>query len=247
MKSEGMFGYIIGKKKRLMYVKKDSDFLWQILVREIYVLMKHYTTISAVQEAFESVKTAKANVKPKEQDKEKCKIFTDLEEAEKTPDDWSSVLRYCQSSFINMLESGFIINEPIELGKIFILDFNKGIARFYNKDLNGKMTELNIATIEEIMNFNDMPTNSYTEIVADMNTQFADFYEKYTKVQKEIEKINNIIRQSKIQCSYNIKEKAQTLLEDMIWERTNLIKARRVFYHRLKALNLIEEESKTLY
>ena len=75
MVTKGAFGYIIGKKKRIMLVNDDADLLWQLLVREIYVLMKHYTTISAVQEAFESVKTAKANVKPKEQDKEKCKIL----------------------------------------------------------------------------------------------------------------------------------------------------------------------------
>ena len=243
MTSEGMFGYIIGKKKRLMHVKKHSDFLWPILVREIYVLMNHFKTINALQEAFASVKTTKANVKPKEQEKGKYKVFTDLEEAEKTPDDWSTVLRYCQGSYINILDAGYIVNTSQEVGNIFILDFNKGITRFYSKDLNGKITELNAATIEEIMNFNDMPTKCYTEIVANMHQQFADFYEKYIKVQKEIDKLTSIIAQAKMQCSYNIVEKAQTLLDDMLWERTKLIKARRVFYYRFKELNLIEEDT----
>jgi ATPase subunit of ABC transporter with duplicated ATPase domains len=104
-----------------------------------------------------------------------------------------------------------------------------------------KLKELNIATIKDIMEFNDMPTKSYAEIVTEMNTQFSDFYDKYSKVQIEIDKINIIINQAKQQCSYNIEEKAKKLLDDMIWERKKLIKERRVFYHRLKNLDLIEE------
>ena len=44
MVTKGAFGYIIGKKKRLIYVNDDADLLWQILVREIFVLMNHYKT-----------------------------------------------------------------------------------------------------------------------------------------------------------------------------------------------------------
>ena len=74
-----------------------------------------------------------------------------------------------------------------------------------------------------------------------MNVQFTDSYDKYSKVQAEIDKINIIISQAKQQCSYNIEEKAKKLLDDMIWERKKLIKERRVFYHRLKNLDLIDE------
>jgi len=236
MSYQGIFGYIIGKKKRMMYVKNDANLLWQILVREIYVLMKHYKTKESLLEAFETIKVTKPT--PKEKEKEKCKMFTDLEES---PNDWYSLLYYCQSSFINILEAGYIINQTIEVGNIFMLDFNKGIARFYNKELNGKIKELNTASIDDIMEFDDMPTKSYTKIVTEMNTQFADFYDKYSKVQAEIDKINIIISQAKQQCSYNIEEKAKKLLDDMLWERKKLIKERRVFYHRLKALDLIEE------
>ena len=45
MGTKGSFGYKIGKKIRLMRVNYDADLLWQILVREIYVLIKHYKTI----------------------------------------------------------------------------------------------------------------------------------------------------------------------------------------------------------
>ena len=55
MGTSGTFGYIIGKKKRMMYVHCDADLLWQILVREIYVLMKHYGSKEALQTAFEAI------------------------------------------------------------------------------------------------------------------------------------------------------------------------------------------------
>ena len=239
MSYKGIFGYIIGKKKRMMYVENDANFLWQILVREIYILMKHYKTKESLLTAFESIKSTKT--KPKVEDKKKCKIFADLEGVKEFPDDWNSLLYHCQSSFINILEAGYIINQAKEIGEIFMLDFNKGLARFYSKDLNGKIKELNVATIEEIMAFDDMPSNSYTEIVSEMNNKFADFYDKYSKVEEEIDKINIIISEAKKQCSHNIEEKAKKLLDDMIWERKKLIIERRVFYHRLKALDLLDD------
>jgi hypothetical protein len=240
MGTQGIFGYIIGKKKRMMYVENDANFLWQILVREIYVLMRHYKTKESLQSAFEALKSTKT--KPKEEDKKKCRIFTNLEEQIKeTPEDWIILLRYCQSSYINTLEAGYIVNHPNEIGKIFMLDFNKGSVRFYNKNLDGKTQELKTATIEEIMGYDDMPKKSYTEIVSEMTKNFEEFYEKYSKVQEEIDKINVIINQARQQCSYNIEEKAKQLLDDMLWERKKLINERRVFYHRLKALDLIDE------
>ena len=238
---EGTFGYIIGKKRRMMYVKTDANLLWQILVREIYILMKHYKTIEALQTVFETIKITKTKAKPRKEDKERCKIFTDLEAIEESPDDWQSILHYCQSSYINILESGYIVNQSNEVGQIFMLDFNKGLARFYTTDLNGKIKELNIATIDEIMNFDDMPTNSYPEIITEMKNRFTDFFEKYSKVQEEIDKINIIISEAKKQCSFNIEKKAKTLLDGMLWERKKLILERRVFYNRLKALDLIDE------
>jgi hypothetical protein len=239
MSYKGIFGYIIGKKKRMMYVENDAIFLWQILVREIYILMKHYKTKESLLTVFEAIKSTKT--KPRFEDKKICKIFADLEGIKESPDDWNSLLYHCQSSFINILEAGYIINQAKEIGEIFMLDFNKGLARFYSKDLNGKIKELNVATIEEIMAFDDMPSNSYTEIVSEMNDKFAEFYDKYSKVEEEIDKINVIISEAKKQCSHNIEEKAKKLLDDMIWERKKLIIERRVFYHRLKALDLIDD------
>ena len=44
MATKGVFGYIIGKKKRMMKVSDDADLLWQIGTREIYLLMNKYKT-----------------------------------------------------------------------------------------------------------------------------------------------------------------------------------------------------------
>jgi hypothetical protein len=239
MGSQGTFGYIIGKKKRFSYVQHDADLLWQILTREIYVLMKHYKTKEALQEAFTKIKVAKGN--PKKTEIEKCKIFTDYECDNKTPNDWNCILRHCQSSFINTLEAGYILTQEEDNSYVFILDFNKGNARYYFKDHKKNISEIQSATIEEIETFDDMPTKSYTEIVTEMQNSFDIYYTKYTYTQKEIEKIISIIEDAKRQCAGNIEEKAQRMLDILRWDHKKLNMERRVFYHRLKSLDLIEE------
>ena len=112
---QGVFGYIIGRKKRIIHVQHDADLLWQILVREIYILMKHHGTKEALQTAFEGIKSTKNE--PKKEDIEKYKMFKDYENEN---EDWSNLLRFCQSSFINILEAGYIVNQKEEYGMINI-------------------------------------------------------------------------------------------------------------------------------
>ena len=146
MGTQGGFGYIIGRKKRIIHVQYDADLLWQILVREIYVIMKHYGSKEVIQTMFEKIKTTKGT--PKKEDIEKYKMFNDFENEN---GDWSSLLRYCQSSFINILEAGYIVNQKEEYGLIFMLDFNKGSVSFYGKNLDKKDEIFETTTIEEIL------------------------------------------------------------------------------------------------
>ena len=242
MVTKGAFGYIIGKKKRIMIVNDDADLLWQILVREIYVLMKHYLNKEDLQKAFEAIVVAKN--KPNFGQTQQCKCFTDFENSDDDDWNWSALLRYCQSSFINVLESGYILNEKNDLyGHIFLLDFNKGEASFFYKDCDGKDKEIDSAKIEEIMDFEDMPSKSYTEIVGEMRERFSIFYENITKVRTEIEKLNKLLAESKRQGAANIEEKVDKLLYEMKIEERKLNLGRRVFYNRLKVLDLIEEEN----
>ena len=238
--SQGVFGYTIGRKKRMMYVYHDADLLWQILVREIFVLMKHFGSKETMQAAFEKIKPTKS--KPTISDVEKCKPFADLDGA--FSEDWSTLLCHCQSSYINILEAGHIVNQKDDVGASFILDFNKGSVIYSHKELHGKSNVIETATIEEIMGFDEMPTQSYAEIVGEMRQRFADFYAKYQKVQDEFVKLSNIVAESRRQCSYNIEEKARKLLDDVISEKKQLGATRRAFYYRLKALDLIEGETK---
>jgi len=234
---QGVFGYIIGKKKRMMYVQQDADLLWQILVREIYVLMNHFKTIDKMKEAFEKIKTTNNKSKPKPSDIEKCKLF-----AEFPINDWFSLLRYCQSSYINILEAGYIINETNDIGDVFILDFNKGNVNHYRKDLNGKSRQLQTATIEEIMEFDEMPiTKTYTEIVTEMNSEFIEYYKKYVKIEEEINKLIQLKTNAQQQGAMKIELKVINLLDDMNSEKNKINVERRVFYKRLNALDLIEE------
>lgn len=238
--SQGVFGYTIGRKKRMMYVYHDADLLWQILVREIFVLMKHFGTKETMQTAFEKIKPTKS--KPTASDVEKYQPFADLEGA--FSEDWSALLSHCQSSYINILEAGHIVNQKDDVGASFILDFNKGAVIYSYKELHGKSKIIETATIEEIMSFDEMPTKSYTEIVDEMRERFAEFHVKYQKAQEQFVKLSNIITESRRQCSYNIEEKARKLLDDVISEKKQLVAKRRAFYYRLKALDLIESDIK---
>ena len=241
MGTSGTFGYIIGKKKRMMYVHNDADLLWQILVREIYVLMKHYGSKEALQMAFEGIKTTKN--KPKPSDIEKQKVFTDLNVSNQSENDWYCLLRHCQSSFINILEAGYIINQKDEYGLVFLLDFNKGSVSYYGKNYDKTITNLETATIEEIMEFDDMPTNTYTEIVSEMKDRFEKYDKKINMVDEEIRKINDIIKKAKeMGGDQNIIQKAKVLLADMEWQHKKLELDYRYFYHRMDALNLISHD-----
>jgi hypothetical protein len=240
MGTQGVFGYIIGRKKRIIHVQYDADLLWQILVREIYVLMKHYGSKEVLQSMFEKIKTTKST--PKKEDIEKVKMFKDFENEN---DEWSILLRYCQSSFINILEAGCIINQKEEYGQCFILDFNKGSVSFYGKRHDKKDEIFETATIEEIMEFEDMPTKTYTEIVSEMNERFIIWYDKLSKVKDELDKLDILKKEAKRQGAANIEDKVDKLIYDMDFQKKELNRNRRVFYHRLKALDLIEDEGLT--
>jgi hypothetical protein len=240
MGTQGSFGYKIGRKVRLMKVQYDADIFWQVLVREIYVLMKHYGSIEALRQVFENLKEAKN--KPTPNAIEKCKVFTDLSVSNKNTSDWYCLTRNCQNSFINILESGYFLNNGIkDDGFVFILDFNKNSVSFYGNDWQNHITEFQKATIDEIMEFEDMPTKSYVEIISEMNARYKDYYEKVEKVNSEIENINKIVKRAKELGSYqNILDKAKDLLNEMDIEKSKLYGNYRFFYHRLEALNLID-------
>lgn len=239
MTIKGMFGYIIGRKKRLMKVHNDADLLWQILVREIYILLKHFKSNEEMRSAFEKIKTAKAQ--PKLNEIEKFRIFTDLDLIE-TNVEWKTVLKYCESSFINILEAGYIVNDVDEKGVILLLDFNKEKVIYYDNNLTDKTKtkEIQSATFEEILIFEDMPRKTYTEIVSEMKTNFNDFYDKYSKVEKELINLFKLKDLSKSQNAVNIEDKVNNLIDDMKWEKKKLNHNRKVFYNRLKSLDLIE-------
>jgi len=240
MGTQGSFGFKIGRKIRLMRVHYDADIFWQILVREIFILIKHYGSIELLKKAFEKLIDAKN--KPSLDAIEKCKVFTDLTISNNNLTDWYCLTRYCQNSFINILESGYFLNNGIkDDGFVFILDFNKNSVIFYGTDWQNNTTEFEKATIDEIMEFEDMPTKTYIEIVSDMKTRHKSYYDQIEKVNDEIENINKIIKRAKeLGGDQNILDKARVLLDEMETAKMKLNINYRFFYHRLDALNLID-------
>jgi hypothetical protein len=141
------------------------------------------------------------------------------------------------------LEAGYIVNQKEEYGQCFILDFNKGSVSFYGKSHDNKDELIDTATIEEIMEFEDMPTKTYTEIVSEMNERFIIWYDKFSKVKDELDKLDILKKGAKKQGAANIEDKVDKLIYDINFQKKELNRNRRVFYHRLKALDLIEAET----
>jgi hypothetical protein len=239
MDNKGSFGYKIGRKIRLMNVEYEADLLWQICVREIYVLMKHYTNIESLKLAFE--KLIEVKNKPKPEAIEKCKPFINLKALDEKIPEWYDLTRYCQHSFINILESGYFLNNGEDIGLVLLLDFNTNSVSFYRKDKNKNIIEHQKATINEIMEFEDMPTLSLREIVSETKERFEIYNEKISKVNKEIENINNIIKKTQeLGGEQNIIDKAKKLLDELNWAKRKIYMEYRFFYNRLNSLNLIE-------
>jgi hypothetical protein len=242
MVSEGSFGYKIGRKIRLMHVQYDANLLWQTCVREIFILMKHYGSIDLLRQAFENLKEAKNS--PKQVAIEKCKPYTDIEVSNKSRDDWDCLTHFCQHSFINILDSGYFLNNGSRSGLIFLLDFNINSVRFYGVNYDKTEIDYDKATIDEIMEFDEMPTKSMTEILIDTKERSEKYNRNLKCVDEEIEKIENIIKRAKeLGGDQNILQQANKLLYDMKLERKKLEMDYNYFYHRLDALNLINYDT----
>jgi hypothetical protein len=242
MGTQGSFGYKIGRKVRLMHVQYDADMLWQTCVREIFVLMKHYGSVDLLREAFENLKEAKN--KPKPEAIEKCKPYTDLTISNQITKDWSCIMKFCQHSFINLLDSGYFLNDGEKAGYIFLLDFNTNSVRFYGINYDKSEEEYEKATIDEIMEFDDMPTKSYTEILMDTKERAESHMEKLQKIDDEIEKLQNLTKKAKeIGATLDILQSATQLLRDMEFERRKMESSYRYFHHRLEALNLLNQDT----
>jgi hypothetical protein len=242
MGTKGSFGYKIGRKIRLMHVQYDADLLWQVCVREIYILMKYYGSIELLRDAFEKLQDAKN--KPTKYAIEKCKPYTDLTLSTQSIHDWYCLTRNCQHSFINILDSGYFLNSGMNSGIILLLDFNTNLIRFYCVNSDKTEDEYEKATINEIMDFDEMPTKSYSEIITDTKDRYENYSDKIKKLDDQTERINILIKKAKeIGATEDMIRQSKTLLYEIQHQRTKLEREYRYFYHRLDALNLIDHTS----
>jgi hypothetical protein len=86
-----------------------------------------------------------------------------------------------------------------------------------------------------------MPTINHEELLSNMKSKFEIFFENYKKVTHELDKLYKIKQNAKAQGAANIEEKVDKLIYDMKTEEKKLHLGRRVFYNRLKDLELLEE------
>jgi hypothetical protein len=241
MGTQGSFGYKIGRKVRLMHIQYDADLLWYTCIRELYILMKHYGSIDLLREAFEKLKDAKN--KPTQEAIEKCKYYTDLSVSYQSTSDWYCLLRNCQHSFINILDSGYFLNNGQQAGYVLLLDFNTNSVRFYGINYDKTEDEYEKATIEEIMDFDNMPTKTMSEILIDLKIKYDEHHEKLKKIDEEINNMNDIIKKAReLRADKNtddiqyIIQRANEFKKDYEFQYKILQSEYRYFNHRMHNL-----------
>jgi len=86
-----------------------------------------------------------------------------------------------------------------------------------------------------------MPSKSYTELITEMKSRNKDWWESYYLMKEKLEKLYLLKQDAKIQNNSNIENKLDILIDEYDCNLRNLYRNRREFYHRLKAIDLIEE------
>jgi hypothetical protein len=109
MGTQGKFGYIISGKMYLMHVQYDANMLWDLLIRDLFILLSHFS-VNELKEKFQQIIIVETETEPTPTDIEKCKYFTNLSVSYRSTSDWYCLLYECQKSFIYLLEAGYIIN-----------------------------------------------------------------------------------------------------------------------------------------
>jgi hypothetical protein len=182
MGGQGVFGYILGKKKRYMHVQFDANMLYDILIREIYILIKHFGNIEKLKEEFNKIKNC--NKIPTKEIIDKTKYYTNLNVGNKSTSDWYCLLRNCQLSFINIIDCGYILNCHSNYGYIFTLNFNKNKIEFKNKN-----EIIQDHDIYDVLKMENMPQITYDEIINEVKLEYNIIKEKIDEIRNKLNKI----------------------------------------------------------
>lgn len=251
----GAFGYKTGNNYYLMRVEFDVDLLWDICIREIYILMKHYGSFELLKEAFENLKVVKQDEEPEEDDIIKCEIFSPIHK-EKHMKYWYWLLKKCRHSFINVLESGYFLGNGYDFdGAVFLFDLDKKIMTFYDWDDTTKVVMQEVGLDDMMINpstyIQDIPLISKDEIIDKFRKSHEMTKIKLNRIQKYIDDsasyLKSIIENYKFKhvCEWTSQLMKSVSLEIEISEseKSALIGNydSGILHRRLELLNMLEK------
>ena len=182
MGTQGVFGYILGKKKRYMHIQFDANIAYNVLIRELYILIKHFGDVDKLKEEFDKIKNGSGI--PTKQNIDKTKYYSNFNVSMQSTYDWYCLLKYCQMSFINIIDCGFMLNCRDEYGYIFTLNFNTNRITFKN---NNRI--IYDHDIYDIFKMDNMPQITYDEIIHDVRLEYNIIKEKIDEKKDIINKI----------------------------------------------------------
>ena len=236
MGTKGVFGYILNGKKYLIHVQFDADMLWKILTKEILIIKKHYKTSKNIANAFKKIIIGTGI--PTSKIIKQCEYFTELNVSTKSTSDWYCLLRKCQSSYINLLEAGYILNQTDEYGYVFIWNLDTDNVEFYTVSNRYEKEPIYITNINSLENIISVPKQTYSEIVNKIKHQYNVKINKISELKNNIEKINNIIEKAKILDSNEIQIESENILSKYKNELNFILSVNLEFIERLKDLEI---------
>lgn len=217
-----------------MHVNSNSELLWKQLTREIYVLLRHYGSSDELRKAFSNLYHPEGP--PSSFARERCKYYSDLDSSKQSYNDWYCLMKYCQGSFINILDSGYFLDNGNEAGLIFMLDLDKEIIYFYYQSETYSEI-IDETSLDELMTWADMPQCSLEKLVLQFKeSRFV------TAVKLQYDLAEAIQESSKIDGCRHMVEIFNMFMRDVIIIKNSIAVEMHPLIQRLKILEILADE-----
>jgi len=182
------FGYVIGNITKLMKIDNISNSMWIALQKDLYTIMKN-KALSDIKNLFLSLE--ECSDKPDSFDIYRTRKY--IKDKKNKLDDWRNLLYKVGPSYINMIESGLILNNGTIKYHIYIIDFNtESFIYRYNMKI---IDEIKLIDIINFPKFETNYINKYSQIIdlEEQNETLKDIFEDLLQIDKKIELKSNII------------------------------------------------------
>lgn len=244
MQNINLIGYKINDKIYAVHTRMyNIDNLWNVCLREVHLLINKYKTFDNLKNAFENI--IQVEYFPNAEDIKKNEIFLNVVRDNNDNIDWVNLTKYCQCSFINILESGNIFNVYDSANNLIILlDFDTNQLIQYSPNIlynefesysnwyikinyidqkvpkNTIVFQMSFLDIKKLQN---MPVDSVDVLIAHMQTDYNQYKSKIQYLDDQITQVNNaIIKSSELYGHSFINDQLNNMSNNLILKKKEI-------------------------